>query len=290
MKQKVSLVLSGGGARGMAHIGVIEELTKRGYEIHSVVGTSMGALVGGVYALGKMEEFKHWLLTLDRYKVFSLVDFTLSRQGLIKGERILNKMRNLIPDMPIEHLPIFYAAVAVDILHGEEVVFTQGSIYEAIRASIAIPTVFTPQKIQGRLLVDGGVLNNIPISYARRIPEDLLVAVNVNANVPLNPPMLSEVETKAETLAQPSKQTEFYQQIKKYISSKNVESLGYFDMINQTVTLMINQMSEMSLKHYSPDLLINVSRQSCGTFDFYKAEELMGVGRLAAQSALTSFE
>lgn len=185
MNQKVSLVLSGGGARGFAHIGVIEELQKNGFDIVSVTGTSMGAVVGGMLALGKLEEFKQWTVSLDKLKVFNLMDFTFSAQGIVKGDRVLNALKEFIPDENIEHLKMWYAAVAVDILKEEEVVFTSGSIFEAIRASIAIPTVLTPVSYNNSLLVDGGVLNNIPINHARRSPDDLLIAVNVNADVPL---------------------------------------------------------------------------------------------------------
>ncbi|HCC70571.1 MAG TPA: phospholipase, partial [Bacteroidales bacterium] len=115
MKQKIALVLSGGGARGIAHIGAIEELEKHGFEISAIAGTSMGSLIGGVYALGKMEEYKNWIITLDRVKVFSMVDFTVSRHGLVKGDKVFNKMKDFIPDSNIEDLPLQYAAVAADI-------------------------------------------------------------------------------------------------------------------------------------------------------------------------------
>lgn len=151
MKQKAALVLSGGGARGISHIGVIEELEKQGFEISSVSGASMGALVGGVHASGKLVELKNWLYDLDKMKVFSLVDFTLSAQGLVKGDRVLNKMKEFVADVNIEDLRIPYAAVAADIVNAKEVVFTNGSIYEAIRASIAIPTVLTPVKNRRRI-------------------------------------------------------------------------------------------------------------------------------------------
>ena len=148
MKQKVALVLSGGGARGIAHIGVIEALEEQEFEISSVAGTSMGALIGGIYALGKLEVYKDWLCTLDKMKVFALIDFTLSGQGFIKGDKVFHKMRELIADANIEDLKIPYTAVAADILNKKEVVFTKGSVLDAIRASIAIPTVFTPVKLE----------------------------------------------------------------------------------------------------------------------------------------------
>lgn len=155
MKQKVSLVLSGGGARGIAHIGVIEELEKQGYQIASIAGTSMGALVAAVYALGKMEEFKEWMFTLDKKTIFQLIDLSFSKQGLIKGDRVFNKMKEFIEDENIEDLPIPFVATATDIINKKQVVFKSGSVFEALRASIAIPTVITPVEKDGVLLVDG---------------------------------------------------------------------------------------------------------------------------------------
>src|ERR1700744_4930293 len=188
MGQKVSLVLSGGGARGMAHIGVIEELEKHGYEIAAIAGTSMGALVGGVYALGKMQVYKDWLCSLDKMKVFSMLDFTFNGEGLLRGDKVFHAMRELMEDKHIEDLPIPYAAVSADILNRKEVVFNKGSVMEAIRASIAIPTVFTPVRTKDGLLVDGGVINNLPIDHVQRSEGDILVVVDVNANVPVEEP------------------------------------------------------------------------------------------------------
>ena len=284
------MVLSGGGARGIAHIGVLEELERRGYKIHSVVGTSMGALVGGVYALGKLDEFKKWLFKLDKRKVFSLVDFTFSKQGLVRGDKVLEAMKQFIPDTNIEDLPIGYGAVAVDILKGEERLLDKGSVYEAIRASIAIPTVFTPKKSETTLLVDGGVLNNIPVNHASRIPDDLLVAINVNADVP---PEISNDQNKIarannnkylENIAQ------FYEQLKRLVGTREQkeqpETLGYFDLINKTITLMMTRIADNSLERYKPDILIKVSSESASIFDFYKAEKLVEEGREVAKKAL----
>lgn len=288
MKQKVALVLSGGGARGIAHIGAIEELEQQGFEISSIAGTSMGSLVGGVYALGKLEEYKEWMLTLDRVKVFSLVDFTLSKQGLVKGDKVLNKMKDFIPDTNIEDLHIPYAAVAVDLFQREEVVFTSGSIYEAIRASISIPTVLTPVKKANTLLVDGGVLNNIPVNHVKRIPGDILVVVDVNANIPRMEIEhgLSKIESDKKEKAYQKKIKEFQTHLKKINPLGGDDDLGYFDLINRTISTMIYHNAQVNLDTYSPDILIKVSRQSCGTYDFFKAEELVETGRLASLKAL----
>ncbi|MGE4288990.1 MAG: patatin-like phospholipase family protein, partial [Salinivirgaceae bacterium] len=194
MYKKISLVLSGGGARGIAHIGVIEELERQGFEIVSIAGTSMGSLVAGAYAIGKLKEFKEWMISLDKMKVFKLVDFTLSRQGLVKGDKVFNRMKDFMPDANIEDLPIPYCAVAVDIKNKKEVVFTRGSLHKAIRASVSIPTVFTPVKTTDGLLVDGGVMNNIPINRVKHIEGSSLIAVDVNANIPIDKPKISKKE------------------------------------------------------------------------------------------------
>jgi len=283
---KIALVLSGGGARGIAHIGIIEELEKQGFEITSISGTSMGALVGGVYALGKMEEFKQWLYTLDRTKVLSLIDFTFSTQGLVKGDKVLNRMKEFISDKNIEELHIPYAAVAVDLLNKKEVVFTSGSIYKAIRASIAIPTVLQPVKIKNGLLIDGGVLNNLPISQVTRTEGDLLVAVNVNADIPLDKPRVTKEEKQNRLSIYQQKMKDFYHQFNWGNAKESEEQLGYFDLMNKTLALMTQHIAEVSMEKYPPDLLIQVSREASTMFDFYKAEELVEIGRLAAQKAL----
>ena len=290
MKQKVSLVLSGGGARGIAHIGVIEELEKQGFEIFSVVGTSMGALVGGVYALGKMEEYKKWIFTLDKIKVFRFLDFTISKQGLVKGDKIFNKMKEFIFDANIEDLKIHFTAVAADILNKKEVVFTKGSVFEAIRASIAIPTVFTPVKTENGLLVDGGVINNIPISHAKRIPGDILIVVNVNADIPANKPNVSKKESESNQSLYQKKIKDFYSFLRKNRPSSDQEKLGYFNLINKTLNLMTYRITQLSLENYSPDILINISRDSCSTYDFYKAVEMVEIGRYAAINSIKEYK
>ena len=290
MKQKAAIVLSGGGARGIAHIGVIEELVKKGFEISSVSGTSMGAVVGGVYALGKMEEYKNWLYSLDKIKLFSLVDFSFSTQGLVKGDKLLNTIKTFIPDANIEDLSIPYVAIAADIINKKEVVFTKGSIFDAIRASMAIPTVFTPVKTEDGLLIDGGIINNMPINHVKRTPNDILIAVNVNADIPVDKPVIEKIETVAEQSKYQKKIKDFYNQLHILSPSNGEEKLGYFNLINKALSLMAYQMTQMSLEKYSPDIVVNISRHSCGTFDFYKAEELVEIGRHAAVKSLAAYK
>lgn len=287
MSKKVALVLSGGGARGLAHIGVIEELEKRGYEITSIAGTSMGALVGGVYALGKMQAFKEWMISLDRRKVFSLVDFTFSTHGLIKGDRVLNAMKEFIPDTNIEDLKIPYSATAVDIIKHEEIVYTNGSLYDAIRASIAIPSVLTPVIKGDAVIVDGGVMNNIPISNVKRTEGDLLIAVYVNADIPVYKPKITEHEQTKKQSIYLQKLEEFNTHLHKILPKKQEkEKLGYFSLIDETLTAGMLKLAQLTIKEGAPDILINISRDACATYDFFMANELIEIGRHATITTL----
>ena len=287
MKQKVALVLSGGGARGIAHIGVIEELEKHDYEITSIAGTSMGSMVGGIYALGKMDEFKHWMYTLDRRKVFNLVDFTISPTGLIKGDKLFKQMKNFIPDSDIRELKIPYAAIATEILTKKEIVFTEGSLYDAVRASVAIPTVLTPVESELGLLVDGGVLNNIPIDHVHRTEGDILIAVNVNADIPLEKPAISKTKSEAIESVYERKTREFYQRLHWARPKRKGSKLSYFNLITKTIELMTWRIDQLLLENHSPDILIEISRDSATMFDFYKAEKMVELGRSAANKCLS---
>jgi NTE family protein len=289
MGKKVSLVLSGGGARGIAHIGAIEELEKQGFEIKSIAGTSMGAVVGGIYAVGKMQEFKNWLYTLDKIDVFKLIDFTLSSQGLIKGDRVFKRMKEFIPDMNIEELKIHYAATATDIINSKEVVFTKGSVYEAIRASVAIPTVITPVKKDNTLLVDGGVMNSIPIHHVKRSNDDILIVVNVNADIPVYKPSISKIEKEKQQSTYLKKIKRFQDQLNIVHPKSKTEQLGYFDLINKSISLLTHHISMLSLEKFPPDILIEVSQISCGIFDFFKAEELVEIGSHAATKSIAEY-
>ncbi len=293
MKNKVALALSGGGARGIAHIGVIEVLEENGYEIVSIAGTSMGALIGGVYCMGKLQEYKEWLYSLDKYKTFTLIDFSFKRNGLIKGDRILKTLKEFIPDKNIEDLPIPFKAIATDIKNGKEIVFESGSIYNAIRASIAIPTVFTPVKHKEKVLVDGGIVNNLPINHLEKKNEELIIAVDVIANIPMpegNKPEEDAVQAKQKTVYQ-KKLNEFYEHLQSINPLRqSEEQFGFFDLINNTLLFMIERSTDLLLEKYEPDLLIEISKDACAAFDFYKAPELVELGRQAAQKMLSNFQ
>ena len=290
MKQKVALVLGSGGARGTAHIGVIRELISEGYEITSISGSSMGALVGGVYASGKLDEYEEWLCNLDRMDVFNLVDFTLSTNGIIKADKVLKEIKKFIPDQKIEDLPIPFIAIATDIRNKKEKVFSSGNLWEAIRASVSIPLVLTPTKINNLHFVDGGVLNPVPVNHVKRVQGDLLIAVNVNAQIPM--PESLKIEKNLNYIDQLSngRLKSFREKLAQLIPVNKKDSIGYFQLMTNSTSLMLSQISKLTLELNPPDLLINISRQSCGTFDFHKAKELVEIGRVVTSECIENFD
>ncbi len=290
MKQSVALVLSGGAARGLAHIGVIEELEEQGFEIKSIAGNSMGSFVGAMYAMGKLQEYKDWALTLDKKDVFKLIDFTFSTQGLIKGDRVFNKVKSFFPDRNIEDLDISYTAVAADITNMKEVVFTKGSLFDAVRASVSIPTVFTPVKIKDVVLVDGGVVNPIPINRVKRTEGDILIASYVNANITYNKPEITKENEKVKASVYKQKITNFKNRLNEIIPKNNKEKLNYFTLLNKSTSMLTDGLSVMNIEKYKPDMLISISRYSAGTFDFFKAEELIEAGRQAVKESINNYK
>ena len=248
MKKNVTLVLSGGGARGFAHIGAIEEIESRGYKI----------------------------------------DFSFSNQRLIKGDKVLKTMKKFIPDANIEDLKIKYTATAFDIAQNKEIVFREGSLYNAIRASISIPTVFTPVISGNSVLVDGGVVNNIPVDNAIRTKSDVLIAVYVNADIPVHHINISDKRVRQDLYIQ--KINEFKKNIFKINSPDQRKKFHYFDLINNTIAVMTNHLATAIIKNSPPDIFIEISKKSCGTFDFYKAEEMVETGRYATKEKFNSLQ
>jgi len=280
----ISLVLSSGGARGLAHIGAIEELLARGFRINSVVGSSIGALVAGLYASGGLENFKSWAVGLNKIEMLSLVDFTLTSRGIIKGEKVFNQMQKLglIPDINIEDLPIPFAAVAVDIINGKEVVFRSGSLLKAIRASIAIPSVFTPVAHEDGLLIDGGVLSPLPLQHVIRHKNDLLVAVDVNSFAPYGKQMV-RIRTKMETVDKSKlikKWDAFNRQHQQPRSVKATQKgVGYLQLLTRSSLLMQARLTQYAVGESTPDILVPISKDVSTAYEFYRANELIGFGR-----------
>ena len=286
MGKSVSLVLSSGSARGVAHIGVIEALTEQGFEIKSIAGSSMGALVGGIYASGNMDVFKSWICNLDKKSVLNLVDFTLSSTGLVKGERIIQELLKMIPDVNIEALPIPFRAIATDIKNRKEVIFEGGSLFEAIRASISIPTVFKPFHYNEMILIDGGVLNPIPINRVIRIPNDVLVAVDVSAPVSRGSKSTSEADIIVDKL-------NCFSIIRengyRFLPKNDWKETNYYTILSQSASLMTQQISALTIEVYPPDVLIRIPENSYESYHFHKSAEIIELGKSAAQKALLEY-
>jgi NTE family protein len=296
MGKNVALALASGGARGLAHIGVIDELEEQGYNIVSVSGSSMGAVVGGMYAAGTLNDYKKWITSLSRIDVLGLIDFTLGTTGFIKGEKIFHEMQNrgFISNQLIENLRIPLVVVATDIVNNKEIVFKSGSLEYALRASVSIPNVITPIEIEKGLLVDGGVLNPLPINHLSTENVDLIIAVDINALIP-------HINSKRKTTKEIDNQNDrstfdqlrerwyelFEGDEKKKLSKAN--KLGYFDMFARSYQVMQSSITQHILKQNPPDILLEISKDICGVFEFYRAEEIIGIGRNACKEALKKY-
>ncbi|MBN8577714.1 MAG: patatin-like phospholipase family protein [Cytophagales bacterium] len=285
--KNVRLVLGSGGARGMAHIGVIEELEKHGYAIQEIVGCSMGAVVGGIYSAGYLNEYKHWLIKLTRMDVFRLLDFTISAQGFVKGERVFKAIEEFIGDHQIENFKIPFTAIAADLIEQKEVRYTSGSLFRALRASIAIPTVFTPVRDGKLKLVDGGVLNPLPLNLVNKQPGDTVVAVNINANIPATHSQLVEAEIEKKERAAYLKMIDSIRaSLPKFENNTDAaDKLGLFDLLNKSYDMTQDRLTELMIDMYKPDLVVNISRNACGVFEFYRANEIIEAGRKAFHDA-----
>lgn len=285
-KKSVSLILGSGGARGLAHIGIIHELEKNGYIIESISGCSMGALIGGIYAIGKLDEFEEWIRALSKQDILSLLDLSLQKGGLIKGDKIIGTLRSLVGETLIENLPIPFTAVAADVQAEKEVWLNKGPLFDAIRASISLPLFFTPFNHNGVLLVDGGVLNPVPIAPAFNDHTDLKIAVNLGGAVVKTKRIELPVESNKE-------QSFLHKQVTSFINSLRDESTaalgvdwGMYDVANQSFDAMQSTIARQKLAAYPPDVLLEIPRNACGTLEFDRADEMIELGRKTAMQQL----
>ncbi|MFG6179475.1 patatin-like phospholipase family protein [Halomonas sp. THAF12] len=310
--RRVSLTLGSGGARGYAHIGVIEELEARGYEIVAMSGCSMGALVAGVHAAGQLDRYKEWVCRLDYFDVLRLVDVTWSPMGAMRASKVMGKLDELVGDIRLEDLPIPVTTVATDLTRQREVWFQQGPLLEAIRASIAVPGVITPIHRGNQVLVDGGLLNPLPIMPTISTRADFVMAVNVTAQSPepvsledLLPP--EEVaEEQAREVARDKGSVDFggwmegVRGATRRLFGNGAESeeddgdkadrgrraWGRLDMILASFDITQAALAKYKLAGYPPDVLIEVPKTVCGAYEFHRAEALIALGRHLAREAL----
>lgn len=287
MQKKVHLVLGSGGARGMAHIGVIEMLEEQGYEIVSVTGCSMGALVGGMYCAGFLVPYKDWLLSLTKTKLFNLFDFTFAKQGFVKGDKMLTQLQGFTGEHNIEDLKIRFTAVATDILFKKEVHFQAGNLFKALRASIGIPGIFTPVLEGNSYLVDGGVLNPLPLDLVNKKEGELVVAVNLNGRTPLHPeasPKTAETVNVSDTWA-------WLKNLPLPLKKKAEDSIpalefSLLELLNTSYDFTQDRLTELMIRFYPPDVLIEIPRNTCTAFEFYRAEELIELGKETYRAAM----
>lgn len=294
MSRQVALALSGGGARGMAHIGVIRELLSHGFSIHSIAGCSIGSVVGAMYAMGKLQEFTDFILADGAQSVFSQLDFTFSDQGFIKGEKLIERLQEFAPDCNMEDLPVKLVIVATDMYTGNDVVYETGSVYRAIRASVAIPAVITAVHEDGCWLVDGGVVNPLPLLQLHRSPNDLLVAVNLYASPVFETENLTDVsDAKVSESGMWSQVRARWADLKAWrgnlihsVFDDTHKKMGYFTTLRLMSELASKRLAEITIKSVPVDVLIEIPIASCGLFSFDKSVRMIRMGEEHAHKAL----
>lgn len=298
----VALCLGSGGARGYTHFGVIDELQRRGYRIVSISGCSMGAIVGGFFAAGKLEELRQWVNSLSYLEVLKLVDFSLLSNGAIRGDRVFNILSGMLNGVQIEELDIPFTAVATDLTHKKEIWFQNGSLHEAIRASAAIPSLLTPVMSGNRMLVDGGVLNPLPITPCVSAHADFIMAVDLNCDVPMPDDFMPEPQPSEEqkndwfntvvsnALDKAGQLLDKWDNSRKKPEDVAHENLGKLEILNQMFEVMQASLSGFKTAGYPPELLIRMPAECCEFYEFYRADEMIRLGQHIAANALDAFE
>ncbi len=295
--KEISLVLGSGGARGLAHIGVIRALEAHGWEIATIAGSSMGALIGGFYAAGKLDEYEKWVRELTEFNVLRFLDLGWGKAGLIKGDMLMKTLKGFIGEHRIEELPIPLTLVATDVLTRQEVWLSRGDLFDAIRASIAVPTIFAPYPIKGRNLLDGGILNPVPIAPTLRDPTDAIVAVSLSGE-PRGEHRRSD-HPSADTVAK--KTPRYRDKIDAFIDlvqdklgldtelDEDRERLSITDAGLLSLDAMQASIARCKLAAYPPDLLIEIPIDTCGAHEFYHADEAIDAGEYWATKAIRTF-
>lgn len=286
----VALVLGSGGARGLAHIGVIRALQQsERYDIRSITGSSIGALIGGLHAGGKLGTYSDWVCGLSRADVWGLLDFSFTSKGLFKGERLMNKLADLLGEIRIEELAIPFIAVASDIERRQEVWLNEGSLFEAIRASIAIPGLFTPVERGGHLLVDGGLLSPLPIAPTLGHKSRQTIAVSLNGSAARTPaqPESGDVDEGAPA-ATPGALAQWAGRARQALGMETAAASGddAFDIMAKSLEAMQDRIARYQIAAYRPDLLIEIPVDACGVLDFHCAEAMIELGQRRAEAAL----
>ena len=273
----MALVLGSGGARGLAHIGAIEALEQRGYTISSIAGCSMGSIIAGMYAAGQLEEAKKWFLRVDKQLILRMMDINLlSGSSLVKGQRIIKELEKVVPDQPIENLLIPCTIVASDMQNTEEVLFRSGSLFEAVRASISIPLFFEPVQSGNRLLIDGGILNPLPLHVIERTEGDILVAMDISGKDSM--PEEGEQNVPFKILETPLAKVQ------------RLRRVNFFSILDRMSDMQIQQNTYLECCLTPPDVHAVMRQYAYNTFDFDKAEEIIEQGYQIMTNALIQYE
>jgi len=296
--QKIGLALGSGSARGLAHIGVIHALEEAGIEVDCIAGTSIGALIGSVYASGKLEALEKVYLGFDWKKIAYFFDIVFPKSGLIDGKKVADFVREYIHAESIENLPLPFQAVATDIMTGEEVCIDQGDVIEAVRASISVPGVFTPIQKNGRTLVDGGLVNPVPVSTVRSMGADIVIAVDLNHGIVVgktSEDTSKPVEQNALSLALQrfggkqysgamdrinlglkSLDNPALNQVRAWLAEEPLPNI--FEVMLSSINIMETQITQTQLKIEPPDLLIQPELGHIRFLEFNRAEEIINIG------------
>ena len=304
--KRVALVLGSGGARGLAHIGAIEALEERGYTITSIAGCSMGSIIAGMYAAGQLKEAKEWFLQVDKQLILRMMDINLlSGNSLVKGERIIRELEKVVPDRPLENLNIPCTLVASDMMNTEEVVFRTGSLFEAVRASISIPLFFKPVQIGNRLLIDGGILNPLPLHVVERTEGDILVAMDISGKDSMQQspePEPIDVEGKLAELTTlgipvPKALENQLRQLGKRVDKVRQEraadlgrNVSFVSLLDRMSDMQIQQNTMLACRLTPPDVHAVMRQYAYNTFDFDRAEQIIADGKRIMSEALEQFE
>jgi NTE family protein len=290
-KLRVGLALGSGSARGWAHLGVIRVLEQAGIRPDLVCGTSIGALVGAAYAADELDGFEKWLRGLSIADVISFMDVRMNG-GMIKGERLMEFFRRSFIDRPIEELPIPFAAVATALHNGTEVWLREGSTIDAVRASIALPALFMPVVLDGRILVDGGLVNPVPVSLARAMGADIVIAVDLNSNrLSRHHPEEPETETPPVVISEWRRKLQ--ENLGAFITEREDDELklpSILDVITSSINIMQQRISRSRMSGDPPDVIVSPRLAQLGLLDFHRSEEAIAEGKRAMEAALPDLQ
>lgn len=287
----ISLGLGSGGARGYAHIGVLRWIEENGHRVASIAGSSMGALVGGAYAAGRLDDFEAWVRAIRKSDIIGLVDLVFGKSGLVRGERLMEALREFVDDTPIESLPIPFTAVASDVARETEVWLSSGSLYDAVRASISIPLLFVPHLVEGRELLDGGILAPVPVAPTFDQRADVTVAVNLTGPIDEAWVDAQEAPEREEDDRGTIRRAidRFLDSLGERATKRSADAPSLLDTTADVVDAMQGALARMKLAAHPADLELALPRNAAGVLEFDRAHELIHMGRRAAEEQLGPF-